>query len=54
MRSICNLKDIDWGKSSQLIKEEGFYLFGGLKADGECSNDLWILKIEKDHLKWTK
>eukprot|EP00347_Sterkiella_histriomuscorum_P010691 403375295 len=52
MRTILNLKDIDWGNSSQLIQEEGFYIFGGLLSDGSASNDLWILKPFKDQLQW--
>lgn len=54
MRNIGELKEPDWGKSSQLIKEEGFYLFGGLLEEGEASNDVYILKIEQYNLKWSR
>jgi hypothetical protein len=37
-----------------LIKEEGFYVFGGQLSDGSASNELWILKSEKDSLRWVK
>lgn len=29
-------------------------MFGGLHQDGSAINDLWILKIENDCLKWIK
>ena len=55
MHSICALKEIDWGRSSSLIREEGFYIFGGLLGDGKASGNLWILKLEKDDImKWRK
>jgi hypothetical protein len=49
------LKDIDWGKSSSLIREEGFYIFGGLLQDGQANGSLWILRLEKgETLRWIK
>ena len=37
--SLSNLAgEIDWGAAIELIKYEGFYMFGGRKETGEASN----------------
>jgi hypothetical protein len=37
--------DTNWGETIDLIKHEGFYMFGGRKANNEASNELMIIKI---------
>ena len=34
--------EINWGDTVNLIKTEGFYMFGGRKPNNEASNDLLI------------
>lgn len=36
------------------IKFEGVYIFGGIDREGNCNNDLRILKIGKKPLEWIK
>ena len=47
---FTNIQDINWGKASSFLKEEGFYIFGGRLSDGAASNELWVLKCDKDKL----
>lgn len=54
MNSITNLSSVNWGQSSQLILEEGFYMFGGLLSDGTATDGLWILKSQNNSLRWVK
>ena len=37
-----------------LIKEGGMYIFGGINENGESLNDLWVLKVGREILFWTK
>jgi lysozyme family protein len=34
--------EIDWGAAIELIKFEGFYMFGGRTKTGEATNQLLI------------
>jgi len=38
----------NWGEAKELIKHEGFYMFGGRKKDGRATNDLIIFKVDED------
>ena len=40
-------KKIDWANTSNLISQEGFYLFGGKTQDNYASNKFLIFKIEE-------
>ena len=40
--------EINWGEALELIKYEGFYMFGGRKPSGKASNDLYVLSVTKD------
>jgi|TARA_B110000285_G_scaffold98912_1_gene112753 hypothetical protein len=40
--------EIDWGAAVELIKLEGFYMFGGRTESGEASNQLLIFLIARD------
>lgn len=37
--------ETNWGETKDLIKHEGFYMFGGRKANNEASGNLIIFKI---------
>lgn len=37
--------EIEWGKALDLIKHEGFYMFGGKNEKGEAMNTLYIIKL---------
>ena len=37
--------EIDWGAAIELIKFEGFYMFGGRTDSGEASNTLLIFQV---------
>ena len=39
---------VDWGTATQLVKVEGFYVFGGRRPNNEASNRLLIIKVQKD------
>ena len=41
------LGKINWGDATDLIKHEGFYLFGGKKANNEASNSMFIIKVQE-------
>lgn len=41
--------EIDWGAAVELIKFEGFYMFGGRSETGEASNQLLIFLVAEDH-----
>ena len=43
--------DINWGEALELIKHEGFYMFGGLRGDGFVSNQLLVFKVRYDKIK---
>ena len=40
--------EIEWGKALDLIKHEGFYMFGGKNEKGEGMNTLYIIQIKED------
>ena len=40
--------EINWGEALELIKYEGFYMFGGRKPSGQASNDLYVISVKKD------
>lgn len=40
--------EINWGEALELIKYEGFYMFGGRKSSGKASNDLYVISVKKD------
>ena len=40
--------EINWGEALELIKYEGFYMFGGRKPSGKASNDLYVVSVGKD------
>lgn len=40
--------EINWGEALELIKYEGFYMFGGRKPNGNASNDLYVISVRKD------
>ena len=40
--------EIDWGEALDLIKYEGFYMFGGKDRDGACQNTLYIIQVNKN------
>ena len=40
--------EINWGDALELIKYEGFYMFGGRLADGEASDQLLVLRLHED------
>lgn len=46
IKKISN--EIDWGSASDLIKHEGFYMFGGRKPDNEAVDTLLIIKPTND------
>ena len=39
------LGDVNWGDATDLIKHEGFYMFGGKKVNNESSNTFMIIKV---------
>ena len=39
--------DVDWGNTVNLIKHEGFYMFGGRYENNEATNDLLIFKVSE-------
>ena len=39
---------LDWGETTNLIKIEGFYMFGGRKENNEASNSLLVFKVAED------
>lgn len=43
--------DINWGEALELIKHEGFYMFGGLRGDGFVTNQLLVFKVRYDKIK---
>lgn len=51
---VSDLPAIDWGQSSQLIREEGFYLVGGVDAEGVASGEVFVLRCEGLAMKWIK
>ena len=40
--------EINWGEALELIKYEGFYMFGGRLAKGEATDKLLVLKVMED------
>ena len=40
--------DINWGEAVELIKYEGFYMFGGRLKNGEAINNMLIFQIFED------
>jgi hypothetical protein len=40
--------ETNWGETVDLIKHEGFYMFGGRKENNQASNTLLIFKISMD------
>lgn len=46
LRSIAG--EINWGEAHDLIKHEGFYLFGGRNSKKEATNDLYIIGVKID------
>lgn len=40
--------ETNWGETEDLIKHEGFYMFGGRKENNQASNQLLIFKISMD------
>ena len=41
--------EINWGEATDLIKHEGFYMFGGRLENNEATNQLLIIKVAKDY-----
>lgn len=39
--------EVDWGNTVNLIKHEGFYMFGGRQENNQASNDLLIFKVSE-------
>lgn len=54
LKKICN--EIDWGSASDLIKHEGFYMFGGRNPENEAVDTLLIIKpsIDKHYIDRAK
>ena len=40
--------EINWGEAVELIKYEGFYMFGGRLASGEATDQLLVLRVGED------
>ena len=40
--------EINWGEALELIKYEGFYLFGGRTGFGEALSQLLVIQVYKD------
>ena len=40
--------ETNWGETEDLIKHEGFYMFGGRLENNQASNTLLIFKISMD------
>jgi len=48
LKTICS--DINWGDAKELIKTEGFYVFGGRNYSLEISNELLIIEVKKNKI----
>lgn len=40
--------EIEWGEALDLIKIEGFYMFGGKNQYGEAMNNLYVIQLKED------
>ena len=41
--------EVNWGDTVNLIKTEGFYMFGGRRENNEASDDLLIFQVREDY-----
>lgn len=48
------MREPDWGKCKHYLKEEGMFLFGGIKDNGDISDKLYVLKIGSSENKWVE
>lgn len=39
--------DVNWGDATDLIKHEGFYMFGGKKPNNEASNAFLVIQVKQ-------
>ena len=52
IRDFNNFPEPDWAKVDQNLMIEGIFMFGGQKANGDASGDLWVLRTLKTGLTW--
>jgi len=38
---------VNWGEATDMIKHEGFFMFGGKKANNEASNGLLVIQLKE-------
>ena len=47
--NLANISgEINWGEALELIKIEGFYMFGGRRPNGEGTDELLVLRVGLD------
>jgi len=48
--NLCAITgEVNWGDTVNLIKMEGFYMFGGRRENNEASDDLLIFQVREDY-----
>ena len=48
LNTISN--EVNWGDQTDLIKQEGFYMFGGCTENNEALDELLIFKVKENYM----